>query len=83
MYSNTQKWEGPYLPQPGQKWPKARALHSAACLIDPNSEHAIKNQQLIVIWGQGPNARHVGDIWILHIDTMTWREVSVWSFIQK
>ena len=31
----------------------------------------------MVLWGQGADARHVPDIWILHIHTMSWKEVQL------
>lgn len=71
-----QHWEGPHSPQPEQKWPSARAVHSAACLVDPLCDDAYTQQQLLVLWGEDSNAIHVKDIWILHIYTMTWKEVS-------
>ena len=76
-----QHFEGPYKPQDQQKWPIPRGLHSAACLVDPQSVEAYTEQRLLVLWGQGPDAKHVPDIWVLHIHTMTWKEVCRYSSV--
>ena len=77
MHAHTiQYFEGPYKPQGQQKWPSSRGAHSAACLVDPLSQHAYTEQRLLVLWGEGPAAIHIHDIWVLHIHTMTWKEVN-------
>lgn len=44
-------------------------------MVDPESEEAAAHQQIMVFWGEGNNAIHLPDIWILHVPSMTWREV--------
>ena len=75
-----QRFEGPYRPQPGQKWPVARGAHAAACLVDPQSDYAYTEQRLVVFWGEGWDAIHVKDIWVLHVHSMTWKQVQILTY---
>jgi hypothetical protein len=52
-----------------------RGVYSATCLVDPESELASTEQRIIVFWGDGKDAIHLPDIWILHVQSRTWREV--------
>ena len=76
-----QEWSGPFKPVQDEKWPCARGLHAAACLVDPESKIAEEEQYVIVVWGQGVDAKHVPDIWILHVQSMKWKEVSYTVYI--
>ena len=72
-----QEWEGPIGPKsPDQVWPIARGVHATACLVDPESDAAATDQRIMVFWGEGKDAIHLSDIWILHVPTMTWKEVA-------
>ena len=53
-----------------------RGVHATTCLVDPESELAASEQQIIVFWGDGKDAIHLPDIWILHVQSRTWKEVS-------
>ena len=80
MYSSAlfQVWEGPIGPASSdQTWPEGRGVHSTACLVDPESELAAANQQIVVFWGDGKQAIHLPDIWLLHVQSRTWTEVRV------
>ena len=71
-----QEWEGPHGPRhPDQPWPVGRGVHATACLVDPESELATFEQQIIVFWGDGKDAIHLSDMWILHVQNRTWKEV--------
>ena len=77
-----QVWEGPIGPKsPDQMWPIARGVHGTACMVDPQSEDAAMHQQMMVFWGEGNNAIHLSDIWILHVPSMTWKEVDTLAII--
>ena len=67
-----------HSPDGGQRWPAPRGFHVANCIIDPESDEARDEQYVIVFWGQGAGARHVPDIWVLHVQSVTWREVEVY-----
>lgn len=56
-------------------WPSARGLHAASCLVNPDSNNAEQTQYLLVVWGQGEDAKHVSNSWILHIQSMSWKQV--------
>lgn len=76
LYTIFQAWEGPFGPSvPDQPWPVARGVHATTCLVDPESELAASEQRIIVFWGDGRDAIHLPDIWILDVQTRTWKEV--------
>ena len=58
-----------------KRWPCSRGFHVGSCLIDPESDEAENEQYVAVFWGQGEDAKHVPDIWILHVQKMEWKEV--------
>lgn len=76
-----QDWTGPIGPSVDQQWPVARGVHATACLVDPESDLAPEHQQIIVFWGEGLNAIHLDDIWLLHVASMTWKKVFLIIFI--
>ena len=47
-----------------------------ASLVNPKLPKARKEQKVIVIWGKGRDNKHVRDMWILDVASMTWKEVS-------
>ena len=69
-------WER-HSPKCNQKWPKARGSHVANCLVDPESNEAKQDQWVIVFWGQGADGKclHIPDIWVLHVQSIMWKEV--------
>ena len=80
-YDSSQIWAGPYGPNgANQKWPDGRGLHSAACLIDPESDWADSNQRVIVFWGDGLEAKILNDVWILSVSTLSWTQVCTKMF---
>lgn len=72
-----QHWTGPIGPSANQQWPTARGVHATACVVDPESDLAPEHQQIVLFWGEGLNAIHLEDIWLLHIASMTWKKVCV------
>ena len=71
-----QDWEGPIGPtSPDQPWPKGRGVHATTCLVDPQCELAAEHQQIVVFWGEGKDAIHLPDIWVLHVASRTWKQV--------
>ena len=75
-YCSSQIWAGPYGPNgTDEKWPDGRGLHSAACLVDPESDLAESNQRIIVFWGEGLEAKILNDVWILSVSTLSWTQV--------
>lgn len=63
------------MPSKDQLWPDARGVHATACVVDPECELATSHQKIIVFWGEGLDAIHVDDIWLLHVATMSWEKV--------
>ena len=45
-------------------------------LVDPKLSQAREEQKVIVIWGKGRDNKHVRDMWILDVTSMTWKEVN-------
>ena len=45
-------------------------------LVDPKLPQARREQKVIVVWGKGRDNKHVRDMWILDVTSMTWKEVS-------
>ena len=45
-------------------------------LVDPKLPQARRDQKVIVIWGKGRDNKHVRDMWILDVASMSWKEVS-------
>ena len=75
---SSQNWKGPYGPSStDEKWPDGRGLHSAACLVDPESDLAESGQHLIVFWGDGLEAKILNDVWILSVSmcNLSWTQV--------
>lgn len=76
-------WDGPIGPSSSdQLWPVSRGVHATACLVDPESEleEAVRrHQQIVVFWGEGLDAIHLSDIWLLHVESRTWKEVGMAS----
>lgn len=70
-------WEGPISPSSAdQPWPVGRGVHATACLVDPESELAFSHQEIAVFWGDGKDAIHLSDSWILHVQNKTWKQVA-------
>ena len=70
-----QHWTGPELPQsPQQLWPQRRQGHTSFSLCDPDTDPADPCQ--VVIGGEDSRADPLADVWVLHINTMQWEEVS-------
>ena len=77
----SQHWTGPELPQsPQQLWPQRRQAHTSFSLCDPDTDPADPCQ--VVIGGLDIRSDPLADVWVLHINTMQWEEVScggLWS----
>ena len=70
-----QHWTGPELPQsPQQLWPQRRSRHTSFSLCDPDTDPADPCQ--VVIGGADIRNDPLADVWVLHINTMQWEEVS-------
>ena len=50
-------------------------------LVDPKLPQARVEQKVIVIWGKRRDNKHVRDMWILDVASMTWKEVNLYSKI--
>lgn len=50
-------------------------MHATSCVVDPELEVAAEHQQILVVWGEGLEAIHLSDIWLLNVPDMTWKEV--------
>lgn len=48
--------------------------------MDPDSDLAETEQKIVVFWGEGFEAKILKDIWVLAVSSMTWKEVSWFSF---
>ena len=71
----SQHWTGPELPQsPQQLWPQRREFHTSFSLCDPDTDPADPCQ--VVIGGEDDRGDPLADVWVLHINTMQWQEVS-------
>ena len=70
---SSQTWTAPTGTD--EKWPDGRGLHSAACLVDPKSDLAERDQRLIVFWGEGIDAKILNDVWILSVSNLSWTQV--------
>ena len=69
-------WSGPHLPaNQMEPWPTSRTLHTMVPLVDPKLPLARREQKVLVIWGKGRDNKHVRDMWVLDISSMTWKEV--------
>ena len=53
------------------RWPKMRMGHHAACCLGFDT----KNAQLIMSGGRLKHQLPPKDIWILNLETQTWKEV--------
>ena len=52
-------------------------------LVDPKLPQAREKQKVIVIWGKGRDNKHVRDMWILDVASMTWKEVNSYLYSNK
>ena len=75
-------WSGPHLPANERiPWPTSRTLHTMVSLVNPQLPQARREQKVIVIWGKGRDNKHVKDMWVLDVASMTWKEVSFLSVL--
>ena len=58
--------------QDGQPWPVGRSSHAAVCL-----GYGSQHPQLLVTGGWDEDREVLNDLWILDVQSWTWREVSV------
>lgn len=69
-------WSGPHLPSNERvPWPTSRTLHTMVPLFDPKLPQARRKQKVLIVWGKGRDNKHVRDMWVLDVMSMTWKEV--------
>ena len=63
------------LPQSAeQPWPEERQLHTAYSMWDPDSDPV--DPCLVMAGGMRRGGDPLGDVWILHINSIHWDQVS-------
>lgn len=62
------------LPQKDQQWPQERQAHTAYTLLDPDLDPP--HPCIVMIGGANNAGEHLGDMWLFHINTIQWEEVS-------
>ena len=80
--STLQVWSGPITQSVNfDPWPEARSFHTAVCLHDPVQVSSIGHHQLLVLWGMDQQAEPLNDVWLLDIDQLLWKQVSLTPYL--